>query len=300
MTGSRIDDPEAARRLAYALHWRVTSAAAGVHKATAAGVGGDFDGFVPFDQHPDGRRIDVRATLRDPFGRVQVRRYRTRAPVAVRLLVDLTGSMAFAGTAAKTTTAATLVEAIALAARAVGDPVGVTAVGGTTADTDTPHAAPPVPAVDLPPWRSGLTAAELGDMIADAAPEGRGADRLIAIAETWGGRRSLVFLVSDFRFADADVGRLLEALGRHDVVPVVVDDPAERDWPRFGIGELRDLETGRRRLVLFRPGLVDRLRQEETARRERLDRRFAAAGLRPLRVDGRLDLGAVADHLLGG
>lgn len=298
MTASRLADPEAARRLAYALAWRVHGAAAGVHRATAAGIGGDFERFVPFDQYPDGRRIDLRATLRDPWRRIQVRRFRARAPVAVRVLVDLTGSMAFAGTGCKQETAAALVEAIAIAARTAGDPIGVTAAGGEPGGCAASDA--PGIAVDLSPRRGGLAPETMADAIAEVVPHGAGVDRLVAAVETWAGRRALVFLVSDFRIPPTDLARLLDAVGRHDVNPIVLDDPAERDWPRFGIGELDDLETGRRRLVLFRPRLVERLRAAEVERRARLDRAFATAGLRPFRIEGPLDLDAFADHLLGG
>lgn len=61
-------------------------------------------------------------------------------------------------------------------------------------------------------------------------------------------RRSVVFLVSDLM--DEGFERPLRvASRRHDVVPVVIHDPRERDLPDIGIVQLEDAETGEEILV---------------------------------------------------
>jgi uncharacterized protein (DUF58 family) len=55
--------------------------------------------------------------------------------------------------------------------------------------------------------------------------------------------RSIVFILSDFVAPEFD--RALTRLARrHDVVAVVLDDPAERELPKIGVARLQDAETG--------------------------------------------------------
>ncbi len=56
-------------------------------------------------------------------------------------------------------------------------------------------------------------------------------------------RRSVLFLVSDF-LSEGWEQPLRMTRQRHEVVPVVVGDPLERNLPRIGLLVLEDLETG--------------------------------------------------------
>jgi uncharacterized protein (DUF58 family) len=124
------------------------------------------------------------------------------------------------------------------------------------------------------PRRSRARAWGMLDELWALEPEGRDtailpaarylSDRLKAV--------SIVFLVSDFvTREDLGASRDLRALAvRHDVIAVVVEDPAETALPPGGSGAvtLRDLETGRQ----MRVGLSRALRQEyagAAARRRR-------------------------------
>ena len=98
-----------------------------------------------------------------------------------------------------------------------------------------------------------------------------------------GGRRSLVFLVSDFHFPLALLDRLLAGLARHRLVPVVLADSGESDpAPGFGLARVSDPETGEARTLLMRPALRHR-------RREALAGCFAAHGVEPLRLTERFE-----------
>jgi hypothetical protein len=121
-------------------------------------------------------------------------------------------------------------------------------------------------------------------------PSGRSTLGLVDAARRLGGRRKLVFLVSDFQMPLADLELILEALSRHDVAPIMLRDSAETaEMPRWGLAQLSDLETGRRRLALMRPALHERwqrLARERDAAIERLCTRYG----RPLaRLTDRLD-----------
>jgi hypothetical protein len=61
--------------------------------------------------------------------------------------------------------------------------------------------------------------------------------------------RGMVAIVSDLPLAPG-LEQAIGALGRrHEVVAIEVRDPRERDFPDVGPVTLRDMETGRRRLV---------------------------------------------------
>lgn len=82
-------------------------------------------------------------------------------------------------------------------------------------------------------------------------PAGRGTDLALALdhARRVLRSRSIVFLLSDFRVSDDGRAGLERALGgmavRHDVIPIVLADPADAAVPELGVLRLMDPETGR-------------------------------------------------------
>src|SRR6186713_2204091 len=89
------------RPVPYVLRWRPSTVTAGAHLSTRVGSGGDFRQYASLLRYPDPRRIDLRLTLRDPAGEIHVRQYSQRSAVNVIVLVDLSGSMSFAGSGAR-------------------------------------------------------------------------------------------------------------------------------------------------------------------------------------------------------
>lgn len=61
-------------------------------------------------------------------------------------------------------------------------------------------------------------------------------------------RKAIVFLASDF-YDEGFAKPLSIAAKKHDVVPIVVEDPREENLPSIGLMELEDAETGERLLV---------------------------------------------------
>ena len=109
MTGApRVDLP-------YRLFGRARGVAPGIHRAAGAGLNGAFLRHASILEIPDARRIDLRASLTDPFGGLKVRRFENRARIDVFVVLDLSGSMAF-GRADADDPVADLVAAIAHAA----------------------------------------------------------------------------------------------------------------------------------------------------------------------------------------
>lgn len=272
----------------YRLRWRPDGILPGAHPGHGEGTEGEFRRHVGLLRHPDPRRIDLRASLRDAFGELLVRQFAPRRAVPVAALVDLSGSMRFHD--AMATRVADFAALIALSAVRTGDSFALFGCDERLReDASLPFAR-----------RLGLEE-EVGERLCDAIPRGIGAAGLFEAAERLPARRSLVFLVSDFLMSLADVGRLLDALWRHDVVPVVVQDSTvERPSPRWGFIEVGDLETGASRLVLMRPGLRRRWLREAQERRRRLELLFAERGLRAFALEDELDVDALSRRLMEG
>lgn len=100
--------------------------------------------------------------------------------------------------------------------------------------------------------RRGLIAAIAAVDALPAAPEGGGRTDLVRALTSLGRiarHRGVTVLISDFPLQPG-LEHAIGGLGRrHDVIAIELRDRRERELPRIGPVELRDLETGRRRLV---------------------------------------------------
>lgn len=275
--------------MAYRVAWKALSYRPGAHRSRHAGPGSRFRDVVPFLAAPDPRRIDLRQSLRDPWEGLHVRRFEQTAGLDVIVLADVSGSMGFRGHGAKMDVIAELADVLARSARRIGDRFGLIACDDRVQE-----------ALSEPVSRARGGETAMADRLAGFVPRRAGVTGLIEAARGLAGRRRLVVLVSDFRFPEDDIAALLEALAPHDVLPVVVDDSAEvADLPAWGLVELKDLETGRGRMVLMRPALKDKLVREDRLRRDALGRMFAAHAREPVVVTDRIDWHRLGAALLG-
>ncbi len=185
---------------------------------------------MPFLSLPDARRIDIRATLRDPFEGVHVRRFETRVPVEVYALVDLSASMRDRGEADRLALAAELCAGLAASATRIGDGFGLIAADGAIrAD------------LTLPATRHRSAARTLAGRLAGAPCRDGSAEGMVAGAHSLLGRPKMVFVVSDFRWPADLIRRVFSALALHDTVPVLLADSAEDEGlPPWGLAELED------------------------------------------------------------
>ncbi|MDQ2081629.1 hypothetical protein RA307_15695 [Xanthobacteraceae bacterium Astr-EGSB] len=276
--------------LAYRLRWRPRDAFIGAHPGGGEGAGGTFQRHVPLLRHPDPRRIDLRATFRDPMEEIHVRQYTKRSAIVAVAVVDLSGSMGFEGRVTRMRVVAELCATLALSARRMGDRFALIGCDADVRDD-----------VFVAPTRHPGVEVEVFDRLMRAVPQGESTAGLLAVADRLPARPSLVFIISDFLMPLPRVDELMNAFWRHDVVPVVVRDRGEeQDLPAWGLIELRDLETGRRRLTLMRPALREAWRRAGQARRVELDRCFRRRGRVPFHVVDGLDADALAEHLLAG
>ncbi len=274
--------------IVYRPRGRVSSLRIGAHASQDAGALGAFRDQVPFMAHPDARRIDVRATLRDPLGNTYVRRFRQRIAVDVYALVDLSGSMTFRGHAAKMDLVADLCAALARSSTRSGDRFGLIGCDAVMREDCV-----------IPATKRRAISDEVRDRLGRAECRGAHAEGLKAAAEQLTGARKLVFLISDFLFPLNLLREIFEALARHDVVPIIVrDDTEDTELPAFGLTRVVDLETGAPKLIFMRRQLKQRWIEAERQRQAEiadLARRFGRA---PVMLSGVFDAEQFSRHLL--
>lgn len=238
--------------------------------------------------HPDARRIDVRATLRDPFETTFVRRSKPRVSIDLYALVDLSGSLRYEGRASKRDLVTQLCVALADSATRGGDRFGLVGCDAHVRDD-----------CFLPASKRRGIAAEAAERLAEADFCGDDAEGLSTAAQRLVGARKMVFLISDFLLPLDLLRRTFEGLSQHDVVPVVIGDTSEDlELPDWGLLELADLETGQRGTVFMRPSLKARWLEADRIRRVAI-RRFALEhGRTPVTIANQLDVDAFSRALL--
>jgi hypothetical protein len=273
-------------------HYRIPGRAAGVrpgrHPGRRTGDGQRFSHLAPFLAHPDPRRLDLRASLTDPFANWQVRLYEQRSAITVYALADLSGSMNFRGVHPKMAVLADFIEGLATSVHRSGDALGLLAAGEQL-----------YPEFSLPPSRRPGPAFRLAKKLRHWRPRNSGCLGLLQAGRILPGRRCLVFLLTDFHWPLSQIRELLAALSHHDVVPVVLWDEGESLPGASGLAQLADLEGGGQRLMLLRPALRERLADSLRQRREKLVRLFRQVGWEPLFLTHGFDADRVTRYFLG-
>ncbi|MGB1882065.1 MAG: DUF58 domain-containing protein [Gammaproteobacteria bacterium] len=273
----------------YKVAWRNTGNYPGHHASLQQGGGLDFHHHASLVDAPDPRRFDLRASLRDPFGQIQVRVYQQTSAIPVHVIADLSASMGFVGASPKMQVLARLVACLAYSAYRTGDSFGFVGC-----------AEQPLEELLQRPTLNRGAGLELADRLRNFEPRGRHSDGLLRAADLIGTRRSLVFLISDFHCSTELIEDVMGTLRYHDVVPVLLWDRREINGPGgYGLARVMDPETRRSRLLFVRPALRRRIAQRYSERRERLFETFSRLGRPPLTFEDGFDADAITRYFYG-
>ena len=279
-----------ARELAYAIPWRSSGIRAGAHRSHLQGAGGMFRDLVPFLALPDPRRIAIRASLSDPFERLFVRRAEHPSSVDVAVLVDVSASMAFRGNCNKIAIAADLAEALSVCAERAGDPFALYPFDARLRE-----------AAALRKTLSKAAHAQAIERLRAIEPDTAGIAGIAEAAGALAGSRKLVFLISDFLWSQDDARVAANVLQAHDVVPIEIDDGRQVDsLPDWGLLNLRDLETGRRRLIAMRPALKAQWQRQSQEHRASMRSIFSRSAREMFTIKDRIDWMRLTSYLLHG
>ncbi|MBI3981536.1 MAG: DUF58 domain-containing protein [Gemmatimonadetes bacterium] len=248
---------------------KIASRLIGSYTSPFKGVGFDFWEHRRYEPGEDVRRIDWNATAR--LGQIHVKLCHAERELNAVLVMDLSRSMEFTSQRL-TKRELSLRVAACLAFSAVADQMHL----GMLAFTDQVEAY-------FPPRQGRRQAWRILQYLWEAQPRSAGTELGAPIQFLTQRLRktTLLFLVSDF--LQHDVARLadFQLLGhRHDLVPIVVQDPLEEALLKArGYVRLRDLESGVERVISLSAQNRREYAQEVTRRREELIRHFYTLGL---------------------
>ncbi len=276
--------------LPYRIVWQSRALRQGMHRSRQSGAGGLFRDLASLMDYRDPRRIDLRQSLRDPFEALHVRRFEEKSQIGVTMLLDVSGSMGFEGSAHKMSLAADLAQVFATSVRRAGDTFALYAADDRVREE-----------LSVAPTRSRAGEADMIAALRAYVPRHRDASGLVEAALRVGRRRNLVIIVSDFLMPESQLEAVFDALTGHDVVPIrIVDSRESRELPSWGLLELTDLETGRRRLVAMRPSLKAEWQRRNEARRSFFLRLAARYGRTPFEVTDTIAWDRLGAHLAAG
>lgn len=274
------------------LHYRIAGAATGLfpgaHRSRTGDAGFEFRGHAALQDAPDARRLDLHASLRDPFGNWMVRLHSERKSIPVTVVADLSASMGFEGAQRKLDVLADFTESLAWSAWRTGDSFGFVGCDERVRRDFT-----------QPQTRTRGAGIALAERLRALQPEGRSAAALREAHSHLPRQRGLVFLASDFHLDLDELETVLDSLSPHHIVPVVLWQRAEFTLSvTRGLAQVREPESGAVRWLWWRPALAERWQAAHDARREALLARLRARRLAPLFIEGTFDADAVTRHFL--
>lgn len=265
-------------------HRLVNTALSGGYRSTFRGQGIEFQEVRAYQPGDDVRRIDWNVTART--GEAFVKNYAEERELTVHLVVDQSRSMDLGSRAwTKRELAAQFSALIAFVGLRHGDRVGLSLFGDQ-------------PGLHLPARKGSQHVLRIVREVLAAKPTPPGSDlaQVLEQEERLLGRRSVVFVVSDFLDEGAKLADWVPVMTRlslrHDVIAVRVRDPLESELPPAGIVELVGLEGGPACEVDTRRALVRAQWQAVAqARAERIEERLARAKADRLDLDTTRDVG---------
>src|SRR3954469_24263110 len=223
------------RRLEITTRKVVSALLAGQYHSVFKGRGMAFSEVRQYHPGDEVRTIDWNVTARMNDAYVKV--FTEERELTVMLLVDISASEEFGTKRAKAEVAAEVAAQIAFSAIANNDRVGLILFSDRVEKT-------------IPPKKGRKHVLRLITDILTFKPQGKGTDLCAGLnyLSRVVKRKAVTFLISDFLAPDYESA--LRIVGRrHDLVPVVISDPLEAKFPRLGLVELEDPETGAHLMV---------------------------------------------------
>ena len=239
----------------------VADVLAGEYSSVFRGAGMEFDEVRPYLPGDDVRTIDWNVTAR--AGAPHIKRYVEERQLSLMLMADVSASQDYGSvTRSKREAAAEICALLAFSAIKNDDKVGLVLFHGEIEQYVPPrkgmrHALRVIREVlaageevaQLPDPADSWIKKILGSWNKRRKPDERSARHQTDIAGAMeffasvSKRRNVCFVVSDF--IDANFERALSmANRRHDVIAVLLTDPAELDVPSAGLVSLEDAESG--------------------------------------------------------
>lgn len=222
---------KAVKHLELAVRRAVNDELAGQYESVFKGRGMDFSEVREYQPGDDVRVVDWKVSAR--MDSLYVKQFVEERELTVILLVDASGSQLF-GTQRKSKlqTAAELAALLAFSAIKNNDRVGLLTY---TSDMET----------FIPPQKGRKHVLRVITEILSTTPQGSATDTRAALEYLSKviRKRAVVFMISDF--LDQGFERTLNITNRrHEIIPLVVQDPMEQNLPNIGLVPFEDPESG--------------------------------------------------------
>lgn len=246
------------RKLEISTRKIVSDLLAGQYHSVFKGRGMAFSEVRQYQPGDEIRLIDWNVTAR--MNEAYVKVFTEERELTVMLVVDVSASQEFGSRSrAKAEVCAEIAAQIAFSAIANNDRVGLILFSDAVEKV-------------IPPKKGRKHVLRVVSDILSHRPAGRGTDLnsglnyLSRVAK----RRAVTFLISDFLATNFE-SSLRIVSRRHDLVPVMLSDPLEDEFPKLGLVQLEDPESGRRALVdTSDPRVRSRYQKAMRSRREGL------------------------------
>jgi len=240
----------------------VSDMLAGQYHSVFKGRGMAFSEVRQYQPGDEIRVIDWNVTAR--MNEAYVKVFTEERELTVMLLVDVSASKEFGSRErSKAEIAAEVAAQIAFSAIANNDRVGLILFSDRVEKV-------------VPPRKGRTHVMRLVSDILTYVPQGKGTDLAAGLTylSRLARRKTVTFLISDFLAEGYE--QPLRLVGRkHDLVPVVIADPLELEFPRLGLVDMEDPETGERFVVdTSDPAIRGRFARAMQARREERTRLF--------------------------
>ena len=261
----------------------------GAHRSSAKGSGMEFNRLVSLQQYPDPRRLDLRASIIDPYERWLVREFKQKSSLSVFVILDLSASVRFNGFQNGSNLVAEILNSIISSVKRYGDRFGLVGFDRTLRKDWL------FPATQ----RVGIKAEELSLRLASERGR-RGHNGILDVPGWLPKEKCLLFLISDFHFSLNLLTTFLSRTISHQVVPLILEDEVEQSgYDRFGFGFLSDSETNRKKLVLLSKGFQNSLEANYIERNRRINSSCRYFNCRPLNILGKFEPKRLTDYFFG-
>lgn len=245
---------------------------AGHYQSVFKGRGMSFDEVRVYTPGDDPRTIDWNVTART--GEPHVKVYTEERELSVLILMDTSGNMGF-GTrgAQKRRVAARLAAMMAFSAIKSGDRVGLITFGSQV------H-------TYIPPKKGRTHVLRLIDEVLTETGQGEEAnlEQALQFLNKVTRRKVVVFLISDFLSSNAFDHALNVSARRHDLIPLVLTDPAEEAMAQVGLTSIQDAATGELSFFDFGSRGCAQYAAAQSERDELLQSLFKRAGVSHIKV----------------
>ena len=273
----------------YKLFGSSKSSRPGSHKSSERGSGMEFNRLVSLQQYPDPRRLDLRASIIDPYERWLVREFKQRSAVSVFAIVDLSASVRFNGLQNGKALIIKILTSVMNSTRRYGDRFGLIGFDNKFRKDWF------MPATQRIPVNFDTLNLQFSSGKAERGHKG------LMEAPNWLPKeRCLIFFISDFHFSLNLLSYFFSRTIPHQVVPIILEDEVEHSgYDRFGFAFLSDSETRRKKLVLLTKKFKDSLKENYRKRDQQLLTICRQFNSMPVKILGDFDPKVLTEHFFG-